>query len=256
MKPILSYLFLVYFGICVTCLSFKSIPLPSTTIFFYNGNYDEQVEVMRGAVKSISIGDSLSAADYYHVDFDRKGNMVRSFEKDKFYGDIYHISARYKVLHNKKGIKTAMTASYNISPAGICDCFGRSAKWRFDQSGQIIEFVPKRRSGYTEYEYNALGRVLYQKTWGKLDVPEISKYRYDENNRLVELQNYEPEWESGDYEGGGRVKELHERVAFDYPAFDTHLNWTKKQMRFLSTRPNGESYTERTRTITRKITYY
>ena len=41
----------------------------------------EGTEVLKGNVKEVSIGDSLSKGDCFIVHFDNKGNMTTSFER-------------------------------------------------------------------------------------------------------------------------------------------------------------------------------
>ncbi|MBW4891203.1 hypothetical protein KXQ82_15865 [Mucilaginibacter sp. HMF5004] len=205
------------------------------TILIDGGVDDEQIEMLNGSVKEVLSGDSTKADNFNHIYFDQRGNMVRANAKYISYHDTVYRKVVYKSEYDKYGKRILLKANYSVYPDS-CGCNG-ILKWKFDNKERVIESISDkiRFDHFIEYKYDSLGRVNYKNVWGKMEDPEIYRYKYDNNNHLKSLETYEPEI-------GNKKGHLVNTINFHYLNFDSHNNWIMM--------------VTGTDTITRKITYY
>ena len=244
-KIVLVFQVLILVMVGVSC---KRQDKQKCLLFMEISKWEEPVEILNGNVKDVIIRDSPSKKinhSYDSVHFDEKGNMVLLHERYRNETwthklETVDIKVDYSNTFNKRGKRTSMTGKYSIHPdtpkADVA-----TAKWNFDAIGHIIDYRSAYRfGGFFQYKFDTAGHIQYKKAWGKKDVPDVYKYKYDANNQITQIDRYE--------EGNTpfKIDNLRFTVIFRYLEFDSHNNWIKKTMHAFDT----------TYTITRKITYY
>lgn len=181
--------------------------------------------------------------------FDKKGdlkyNVGRSYnEWDDDNGKHYNVTNynyEYKLLYDKAGNKTSMTATIQSSDDSII----HKTKWEFDKNGQAISFMSDLKGPpecTSRYKYDAKGDLIeYLYVRCSHSEPDLHKYKYNSKHLMIEDALY-----NGDL--------LLIKNNFSYQNFDLNNNWTKSIKHTQCFPPMQASY--RVDTITRKITYY
>ncbi len=216
----------------------------------------ERVEWLNGPVKQVFVGkDSLLTHDFSRVDFDEKGNMIRSETNyvnvstgDNGVKDSSVINSKvtYTAVYNGNGMRRCVLGTYTDHWRRTSDTTTTTVlKFEFDKSGNLTHRdTPSDTLGSGDfYQYNKKGELIaYKHIFGTLAEPDSYKYKYDRNHRLIESNLYEGE-------------EFLIKNGFKYLSFDSHQNWTKVVITEES-HSSLMSFWAMPDTITRKITYY
>lgn len=228
-------------------------PMPQNT-FVYNIS-GSPVEKLNGNVKVLTVGDSMSLKKgyFYQVHFDKKGNQLRSDFRSLYIGEtdgiadtsIDEVIVNYQTFYNNNNIKSYMVGN-------VTDHMGsRKIRWTFDKQGVINSFgayPPDSLIGIYQLKYDNNGNLLKTTSICQYEIipnvfrykNDVSVYKYDTSNRLIESALYEENI-------------LSTKTDFEYLSFDAYHNCTK--FRVKRTFPHWTRPSE-VDTITRKITYY
>lgn len=217
----------------------------------------EGAEVLKGNVKEVSVGDSLSKGDCFIAHFDNKGNMTTSFERLAIISrhnnivDTTMLSAKkteYTYTYDSDGRKIAMMGQTSSNRGTYI------SQWNFDHSGYLINCVPDiNDTSFSTVKYRndaagntiAFDRFFFPGKKNRHITPDLFRYKYDNEHRMIEEI---------------LLLQIKDRMMvsvkrdYQFVSFDQNNNWVRELIHWNNYIP--EERDSATWTQTRRITYY